>query len=557
MNMEAKNNKTFIDYSKEIACHFLQTAVTVDDQLVFSPSKSSVGEEILEPDDSDIGAAAPNPNGSTLVNHYLDYQTLSVEFAKKGIVCSGIMPRKGDSKEEKVRYITDVIKNADLSIIDWEIGDKGELAQSVIAAVARDDFESGGQLRLICVYTGSNDVNIAQSIEQKIREAGLTANINNSYIDVSKAAGTSFWRVVLISKNGSKSGSAEQDLPDRLIEEFSKITAGLLSNAALSSIANIRNSTHNFLYKFNKDLDSAYLSHVLGLISSPKMREQAHEVAFDYAVELISEELKSELQISNLVKETLGKEILGSWPKHVNSTNTDNFFGIKVGALDEVKFGNERMQSLLTVTSESTLTTALDQNPRIAYIEGIVSSVKFFEKEAVELSNSAIEHYLELSAIECVRRDVRTINNHTPTLKQGTIISQNGKYYVCIQPLCDSVRLSSDTSFTFLRISKATGRDAFTHVLRTSDNYLKLAINECSKRLHIFEFSPNPEYRMIKAVMSNQKFGFTSVHHGVFEWCGELKQSTTQAIVNNVASKISRVGLDTFEWLRFKNKQPQ
>lgn len=557
MNMEAKNNKTFIDYSKEIACHFLQTAVTVDDQLVFSSNKSSVVEELLEPDDTDIGSAEPKPSGSTLVNHHLDYQTLSVEFAKKGIVCSGIMPREGDSDGDKVRYITDVIKNADLSIIDWEIGDKGELAKSVIAAVARDDFESGGQLRLICVYTGSNDENIAQKIGQKITEAGLSANISNSYIDVSKARGTSFWRVVLISKNESKSGSAEQDLPNRLIEEFSKITAGLLSNAALSSIANIRNSTHSFLYKFNRDLDSAYLSHVLGLISSPKMREQAHEVAFDYAVELISEELKSELQISNLVKETLGKEILGSWPKHVNGANTDNFFGIKVGMLDEVKFGNERMQSLLTVTSESTLTTALDQNPRIAYVEGGVSSVKFFEKEAVELSNSAIEHYLELSAIECVRRDVKTINNHIPTLKQGTIISQNGKYYVCIQPLCDSVRLSSDTSFTFLRISKATGRDAFTHVLRTSDNYLKLAVNECSKRLHIFEFSPNPEYRMIKAVITNQKFGFASVHHGVFDWCGELKQPTTQAIVNNVASKISRVGLDTFEWLRFKNKQLQ
>ena len=52
----------------------------------------------------------------------------------------------------------------------------------------------------------------------------------------------------------------------------------------------------------------------------------------------------------------------------------------------------------------------------------------------------------------------------------------------------------------------------------------------------------------------NQYF-FKQVSTGArCEWCGELKQAITQAIVNNLVAQISRVGNDSFEWLKQKNQ---
>lgn len=47
------------------------------------------------------------------------------------------------------------------------------------------------------------------------------------------------------------------------------------------------------------------------------MRENAHEVAFDYGIDLLAEEIKSDLQISSQVKKSLSKDVLQNWPNFI------------------------------------------------------------------------------------------------------------------------------------------------------------------------------------------------------------------------------------------------
>lgn len=548
--MEPRN---FFEISKEVVKSFIQAVVAVDDQMLFDSRPIEAVSELEEPDEEVFGVIDDSADSTALTadqENDLYYQDLSSAFANKGIVCSGFRPA-GDS-ETIISSIVASSKNADVTILDWQMDDAqmaGTLATAAIREIIASDIKEGGRLRLITIYTADDLPTVLEALRNSLNDQG--AVINEEHIcfhgDILR-----FCKIDVISKE-----NAELELTEKVVTSFTHLTAGLLSNAALSAITDLRNRTHNILYKFNKNLDSAYLSHVLGLISSPDMREQAHEVAFDYAVEILSEEIKSELQTSKIVKTSLSRDTLSLWPEHVNHSNSNEYFALKIGKSEPVKFGSERMSSLLTISSEEQLQQVLGERPALG-IDERRPPLDVLKRENIELSvdnEAAATHHLELSAIQCVRRDLKTNGSHIPVMKQGTIVKDGQKYYVCIQPLCDSVRLRENTNFTFLRISKAKTGKPFSHVVRGNGGaeHLRLCIQPSSKRLNVFNFSPCGDAKVIKASLDQNKLIFNEVVSGRnFEWCGEFKQAVAQEIVNSVSASLARVGFDSFEWLRMK-----
>lgn len=544
--------ENFFNVSKAIVEGFIQSVVAVDDRMVFDPRPSEpVAVDLIEPDHDAFGFGTFDENEiSERDEHKLHYQDLSSAFAKKGIVCSGFQPLPDPELTKK--SIVESSKNADITILDWQMDDVqvvgGTLATAAILDIINSDLLEGGRLRLVTVYTAEDSEVVLRALKTGLRAHGAVRGVG--CITFSKEV-LRFCKIDVVSK-----AIFEKDLSNQVIVSFTELTAGLLSNAALSAISDMRSKTHNILYKFNKSLDPAYLSHVLGLISSPGMREQAHEVAFDYTVDLISEEIKSQLQTSEKVKKALSRDNLSLWPAHVNNNNHSDYFGVKVGLLDEVKFGNQRMVDFLQITTNDDLVNVLNTDPKIAE-HAPEGPEEHFENQPVQLSagEESINHHLELSALECIRRDVKTITT-IPVLKQGTILKKGGGYYVCIQPLCDSVRLTCSTEFTFLRVDKVTNVNSpFSHVIRSVTGYVRLNINPSSKKLRIINFSPCPILHVVKASdAGNGSYSFAA-GDGAYSWCGEFKQPISQAITTSVAASMSRVGFDTFEWLRIKARQ--
>jgi hypothetical protein len=550
---------SFSEYSEEIAQSFLQSVVAVDDNMNFEMAviDQTMGE-LIEPTDTAGVATAlvsePDSGGSTEeVSHALCYQMLSTSFAKRGVVCSGFKPLT--DREESLDAIVKTSKNADITILDWQMdepGNDGSLATQSIIELATNDKKEGGRLRLIAVYTAENSQEVLRLLIESLgTEFSPTQQGDSITFDDNRLA---HWKIEIVSKDNS-----EDELVSKLISSFSQLTAGLLSNAALSAISDIRDKTHNILHRFNQSLDPAYLSHVLGLLSLPDMREQAHEVAFDYAVDLISEELKSELQTSSKVKESLKKEIIECWPEHIVPGNHRGYFRLKIGADDSVAFNFDEMKKLLTASSDTELSEVLVTDLKIPEKEEI-SAIDRFKNEAVQLTinNDQPAPLLELCAIESSRRDVNTVASHIPVLKQGVVLKNpgTGKFFVCVQPLCDSVRLKGPSNFPLLRIRK--DNSTFSHVLRNKDNHLKLNIKPAPKEIRTYNFIPDGEKRTVRAVKEGDKFIFKGKLEGsdqeiTFEWCGEFKQAVSQAIINGLAAQLSRVGIDTFEWLRVRN----
>jgi hypothetical protein len=407
-------------------------------------------------------------------------------------------------------------------------------------------------LRLIAIYTAENIPEVILALMNSLntnfspRQEGETITFDDNKL--------AHWKITIVSKD-----TLEDELVSKLISSFSHLTAGLLSNAALSAISDIRDKTHNILHRFNQSLDPAYLSHVLGLQSLPAMREQAHEVAFDYAVDLISEELKSELQTSSKVKASLSKETIECWPEHISPDAERNSFNLKIGTPNAVTFNSSKMKKLLIASSED-LERVLKDEIQVPEIEGKKPAIQRFKNEAIQLTlnDNLTAPLLELCAIETSRRDINTVGSHIPVLKQGAVLKnrESEEFFVCIQPLCDSVRLTGPTNFPLLKISKVS--KSFSHVLRNKNDHLKLNIRPAPKEIRTYNFDPDVEKRVVKAAKEGGEFLFKAKLEGsdkviTFEWCGEFKQAVSQAIIYGLAAQLSRVGLDTFEWLRARN----
>ncbi len=577
----------FFETSQSIVKSFLSNVIAIDDKLFFGNAISNkkevasaankdpfaFGEEESgsSEEDSGLGVANISLASSTIRDrlekevHNLDYQDLSLAFAEYGINCSGFIPdvHRFKTIEDAAENITLSAKRVDATILDWRMDENfgaeiGSLAKASILKILQHDKSQHGRLRLIVIYTAEpNIAEITGNIAQTLQSVDFSVLTNENNINFDNAD-LEFCQITVIEKK-----TTAKELREEVVSLFTELTIGLLPNATLSTLSELRDKTHHILHTFNRDLDPAYLSHVIGLLSSPKVRENAEEVALDYAAELIAEELKSMIQISHPLKLSLEKNRIIDWLSHINMENDDDFFEIVVGD-ESGKVGSSRMKELIAATENEQIDAILQSEPKI--ISKGQDSLSFFERNRIQvnLKNGTIDSHEKLSIIECKRRDGLSLTNlaYAPNIKLGSIIKdKKGKYYICLQPLCDSVRLSSDASFLFLAVKEVkepTGK--FTHVIqsKTGENIRLMA--RCSTQcIRKFDLKRNKTTRTVKAsnqAGSNEYIIQCKKESGGIEelfWVGELKNNVAQAISSQVATSISRIGLDTNEWLRLSS----
>lgn len=577
----------FFETSQSIVKSFLSNVIAIDDKLFFGNAISNkeevasaankdpfaFGEEESGSSEGDSGLGVANISlaSSTIRDrlgkevHNLDYQDLSLAFAEYGINCSGFIPdvHRFKTIEDAAENITLSAKRVDATILDWRMDENfgaeiGSLAKASILKILQHDKNQHGRLRLIVIYTAEpNIAEITGNIAQTLQSVDFSVLTNKNNINFDNAD-LEFCQITVIEKK-----TTAKELREEVVSLFTELTIGLLPNATLSTLSELRDKTHHILHTFSRDLDPAYLSHVIGLLSSPKVRENAEEVALDYAAELIAEELKSMIQISHPLKLSLEKNRIIDWLSHINMENDDDFFEIVVGD-ESGKVGSSRMKELIEATENEQIDAILQSEPKI--ISKGQDSLSFFERNRIQvnLKNGTIDSHEKLSIIECKRRDGLSLTNlaYAPNIKLGSIIKdKKGKYYICLQPLCDSVRLSSDASFLFLAVKEVkepTGK--FTHVIqsKTGENIRLMA--RCSTQcIRKFDLKRNKTTRTVKAsnqAGSNEYIIQCKKESGGIEelfWVGELKNNVAQAISNQVAASISRIGLDTNEWLRLSS----
>lgn len=571
----------FRRHSEEIVGRFLQTVVIVDDRAYFDEKESSATPtEVVTPGAPSFIEATPqqetSPHSDAELNHSavekapsnvepsmkeprkdkeheLNAKKIIDDFAMKSMVCAVIRPKdvEVESLGDKVYPLAN---SCDIIVFDWVLYEftDGAKIKEFISEITRTSKE-GKRLRLIVVYTGQENLaEIAGQIRARLETDGLRdVKLKDEYTLQSGPV-----RIAVYAKENVQISSENKDLaarvipieqvPDKLISEFTDMTMGLVPNVALESLAALRENTHRILTKFNSDLDGPFLAH-RAMLPYP-------EDANDLLTQLVGAELTAVLEgkeISRVADEFGGTDIIKAWVELNESEmigTTDRGFAKKFSLKNDPAFIENLCKLLRHGFYYKDLPSEFEpirKEPHKAKLTSKLSRNK--EPEVLEY---------QFAALTTLRSDYRI---KPPTLSPGTIlkeVSENNevaageprrvKYWVCIQPACDCVRVEPRTEFRFLELVVVDGGD-FDLVI-PDNKFVRVKVAYKSKTI---AFSPSgPMSQTVQGVRETNKVCFIADDGSHYSWIAELKFEQAQRIVNKYAAVRSRVGVEESEWLR-------
>jgi hypothetical protein len=140
-----------------------------------------------------------------------------------------------------------------------------------------------------------------------------------------------------------------------------------------------------------------------------------------------------------------------------------------------------------------------------------------------------------------------------PALHLGTIVverkSGESRYLLCMQPVCDSVRLSGVRAFPFLPLTTVGDDRDCDFIIPDKEKNVRLALSNRPFEVKMINFAPAGRDREIMARMAKTGRFFKASNAGgaTYRWVVDLKPDHAQRVANDYAHKISRVGLTESE----------
>ena len=524
--------QSFHELSKKVVEQFLQTVVVLDDGAYMGPPPS-VGD-VQEPDEnapllegqpekgssvSEVSERPPNP---------LNAQALIAGFAEHGLVCAVFAPTN-DANGSVATLRTS--KRADIVILDWRLGDQGEQTLDIIDDLIKQDENAGGRLRMIVIYTASPNLEeIRETVSKKLSNFDDDDRPDN--VMALKAPHTS----ILFIRKGSTSGLVgqidEADLPRRVVEEFVQFGKGILANVAFGCIAAIREETHRVLARFHPGVDAPFLTHRV-LLETP-------EDAEGYSVDLLSSEFAALLQQRGIGSEYAGRDAIRLALAEHAAQNAEFRLMKDDSAGNPDKITLDDLMKLVDCGLSALKTLNVSAGIKKAH-----KRLYLLLSENLETGKASHSEFARTSAH--AREHVTVESDYRAKLDLGSIVLLGDEYFACIQPSCDALRLSDATQFIFAPLLKdESSFDVVVRDLGGNDICLKLK----PKASEIRTVSFNPENGIVLTSAKDDVRKFTSISDEDFIWICDLRTSFAQRFVHRIASDLSRIGLDEFEWQR-------
>ena len=106
--------------------------------------------------------------------------------------------------------------------------------------------------------------------------------------------------------------------------------------------------------------------------------------------------------------------------------NPETIFKFKIGDSFEVPVTLERVKRILSVTDKSEFENILEEEPKFLLDSSSGTIAKTFSDKYIQfmINDDNLQEHLELSAIQCTRRNMKNRGSYVPTLKQGVIVKE-------------------------------------------------------------------------------------------------------------------------------------
>lgn len=595
---------SFEGMCNEAVKRFIKTVAIIDDEATYDlslPSQDDKDEQksVQSPAtgmmmrEQSMESSAPNADKTedstqrdddTLSQ--LDAKTVINAFADIGIACCIQRPeREDDPLERAVKLAASV----DVLVIDWLLNKKNRmLCRDIIKKILEEDKKTGNRMRLIIVYTSHNHVSemlddIKKDVDEVYADDPLTGKrelqkgnllLKNDWI-----------RIVILNKEitnipGSRIVPFDK-LPETIISESSEMMKGIIPGATLHGIAAIRENTHKLLSILNSNLDGAYCFH---RASIPEPSDSV-----DFAMNLVTNEINTIIRTDVLARNIVDEKGLKAWLKqHVDNKSKIPCFG---GFLSVEIIEQCILNGLLS--DDKSFKTIVSQDFKSNWVSSKDSTGKTQKCPSIDFKNNFMDVLCstpqdplngcyELSNLQCTAMDVGgrlyDRKSQNPTLHLGTILKKRNRksseWFLCLTPLCDSVRLEGESNFLFLQLyPEANGKADI--IIRTQDGIFEtLMFKQKNKKIKVvtIPFSPKngakkieaypwrKEWRVKSEKIKSEKTKSKKTKSKKtkskdtisYQWAGELRYSKALGVAHYVATQNSRVGIDEFEWLRQK-----
>lgn len=492
---------------------FIQSAVVIDDeagQLTDDGDVPGATSELVSPTLGATTSETIADEPSRRQPHPLRSKALVETFAGLGVVCGVLQP--SDPADDPVDdVLTEAVSRADVVILDWHLQDDGDRALGYIHRILNEDNE---RLRLVVIYTG--DSALAEIAQRIAHELGAVYSEEDPFVVAHGAT-----RVAVFAKEVARDQGAdatrvliEEDLPDQLVREFAWANQGVVPAATMQALAAIRRTAHRMLLALGAELDIGFLAHRM-LLPDP-------EDAEDHLVGLIVSEMES-IVLDDLATRTIaGTAGALAWLER------------NVEADDDRKPTRAELERCIT----EGLTKAKPESP------GLQPFGKTTVTDALGERTAGLRSGRDFA----MRMTLRTsYERPPPRLTFGCLLRDaSDKYWLCVQPACDALRLEDATPFPLLPCQVVAG-DRYHLVIDDGDKELRLTLDRKPRLLRMVRFAPDAVQRCVVAQSGGL---FPSIDEGDFVLVARLKPGMIQQEAHGMGAAFSRPGIDEPEFLR-------
>jgi len=526
---------------------FIQTVVFVDDKIYAPPPTGTVLKEkkVSAPKARKASTKSAEKKNSTASvvdlkkpeeGSTFSPHDIQSSFAKKHIVCSLHQPQKihtvgVESETYKLCACADIV------IVDWDLhGDAGVKATTLVENLVIQSLkEDPHQLRLVLIYTDTPNLFAISAKVSESLAAKITDEIEIEYKDADKglAFHTLNARVIVLGKPANRLDEFkpfevnEAELADRAISEFCKLADGMLQAGILMGLAAIRKQSRKILTKFHSGLDAAFLTH--RALSLPD------EEAFDHITPLLVAEIEAVLE-DTLKSPLLPDSSLRNWCDNwVYGTSAKN----KISGVDIKDFA----YNFCCLGEEVLNTPGLQSVPTKKQLQYV-----FCPDDDTEIP--PLPDVSLMSQLAVLMSQRTQYGSQRKFLKLGTVIrecSGEERYLLCLQPVCDSVRLSGNNPFLFCYMDYPDKK--VTHIVPDGKKYCELSFNPCKENRAIITFSANHKKMVAEKQDTDTRHFFSDDEKNEYKWVAQLKPEHAQQAAEQFARELSRVGLTESEWL--------
>lgn len=591
MNVES----AFFQRSSRVAQKFLQTAVVIDDrafrpgsavpelpvvQLTPPPtpmtvepiaassatiaeSTTAVEEQAAEPPKD------PDPHG-------IDAEVVIESFAQHGIVCSVLRREANGNLTSSIDRVHQLLLIADILILDWQVHhpDGSDSFEGTLrfleSAVRKSIQDTPQQLRLIVIYTGANDL---LRVAEKIGECLKSAAGKEPSKDGDFAFRTNAMRIVVLGKPSNYRATDQRnqqvdddsDLCARVIQEFAVMTAGLVSNVVLESLAQVRRATHGILARFGQELDAPFLAHRALLNPPTEGNDHLIPLIVSEIEAILEDQVSRDLLSDNSISEWLASRPAPTLP--VDSAPEINTIEKEQQAVRDICLKGVHQHASFSLPSQPSWLKKLADNRGVTELgkltNVIAGKTTNAANEALEVLMSLRSHYstsppmLALGTLLSseVRDEKQTaasenITANAPSMNDSDV--QTMAYWLCLQPICDCYirdECSLWRPFPLLRLDLKAER--FNLVAEGPSGILRLRWDAKPYKVKMFEFEAKSATQTVLATREGDAFWFQSPDSDTrFRWLGQLKFPQAQRVAQSLSSETGRVGLTESEWLR-------